>query len=688
MSTVAELQQLLAAEAAAHTERLARLRKEASVLETAMADQTENFHELITRVTNLRVARGEYTAALAQGLVKDEKFQTGSEAVDRVLYHIQDALRGAEAAGSAGLMQQLEVAAQAAVTGYAPGRPAVLNAQNSSAIRTTGVVVMTRNDVRGVQAWARRQAREMPQFADALRRGTPAWETGRPYAEPPNVGMAAAPALHAVPGKTFHKATLSIVRDRSMAERSEEMTFDAVRVVVTLGLCGRDGAPIANPAQVATQLTQVAAKWAERSLREVQEAMRKSAPFYVEATRNDEVAAAMEMLLHGLRPKVVCQPAQQPLATLHKGLTAFHLHVSITAMTQVSATEPFANLLHKQQHRQYLLEHLVKPLLARVGGLVGCGEDFAHYTSVAVSAADGLFRLAERNGIVSSGSGSGSGAKAAGTAATTGVTDRLYTVLHALSAFGTRLDVDLALAPRTEIKTAADAKANGIRLARSFLRNFCAPEPLVVPMAVDPESTDVVVRLYNAPTVFLEILNRMFTSNERLPASSRKSLLDVVVSPRSKLSLALRLYSELCVEVFRPYSRQSGVVIAAENGAGGRPKAPPQVPVTELPVDIVAANLAVAKAAADGMRKLAQLEKSVGEPSELEEKGRTVLHTVMASVGSDASVADFKKEILALNLEVRQTLSANVDCLLPFGTSVHDAKEARRPLLYLRANGM
>lgn len=188
-----------------------------------------------------------------------------------------------------------------------------------------------------------------------------------------------------------------------------------------------------------------------------------------------------------------------------------------------------------------------------------------------------------------------------------------------------------------------------------------------------------------------------------MPSTSRSSALDTFMSPKSKISLGLKLFRDLVVDVYRPYHPCTGVVLATENGVGGRAKAAPCTPVIDLPVDCVRANVTVANFVMARLVDLKQREDAlvastaaVAGPSPpplssaptaadaVEKAGQEALQSVTEKVRRAALVERLRMQWAQLGVKVVECPKACVHVIVPFSMTEVDVRSATKPLLYLR----
>jgi hypothetical protein len=708
-TTIEELQRQIQAETAAHKAAMDAIAEQTRKFQAILKEDQQAFTDLITRVTNLRVAKGELMAARAAGRTPQISFNTGSELVDSILYSIQAKLDGVGVAAGASVLQKLETAALEAMTPYGARRLSALFTSNATAVRHTNLLLLFPNDVRGVRVWARKHFNSCPTCAARLAQVPPS----SPYRNDNKLaatGLAAALNLRAIPNKRYHHLSCNVLQEHSMADRMDtEQQLDVLRGTFFLNVQTADTAqPLSDAATTCAAITEALQTFLAESLTALRGAVHTSAPWNVGATVNGELSAAIEILLHMVELHVQVQAVPQPAATRHGvPCTLVQVSAAISVPLQVSAVAPLLQVLQSPQQRQYLIETVLTPLALRAGEALGVGQMASHYTAVGLRLTESLYRLAVHQGLVASegtatattsqtppeAAAAAADAKKPATPVSAATLAQLYFVLQALAVFNTTLEVEMATPhlPADVTASAQGVKRAAVYLARSVLQHFSPPAPLVVPPVGDPDLSEVTVKVSRVPTAFLEILNRALSSNQRMPSTSRSSVLDTFMSPKSKISLGLKLFRELVVDVYRPYHPCTGVVLAAENGVNGRPRAPACVPVIDLPVDCVTANVRVATYVMQRMEALesciAATEAGTYTPqaaTQAEKIGREALHAVAETLRGAQPVDRLREQWQRLHVTVTDAPKACVDVVMPFSMTEVDVRTATKPLLYLR----
>ncbi|KAL7701158.1 hypothetical protein NQL31_007180 [Lotmaria passim] len=711
--TVEELQRQIEAEKTAHKTAMDALAEQTRRFQSILDENQRAFTDLITRVTNLRVAKGEFLAAQSAGDTQQVSFHTGSDVLDGLLYSLQAKLARPNPSVESSVLQELETAALEAMTPYGARRVSTLFTSNAAAVRHTGVLLLFPNDVRGVRVWANKH---FSSCASCARRAAqlPPWS---PYRVDNRAsGFAAAPNLRALPNKRYHHLTFSLLQERSLADRADtEQQLDLLRGTFFLAVQSTETSqPLSDAATSCATMTAALQSFLTESMTELREAVRTAAPWNTGASANAEVSAAMEILLHTIEPRVEVQAVPQPAATRHGApCSLVQVNAAVAVPLLVPTVAPLLRVLQTPAQRRYMIETVLTPLAQRIGAALGVGEVVSHYTAVGLNFAEALYQLAVHQGLVVSSEKGGSSTTAAAATPTrttssspsvsAATLSQLYFVLQALAVFKTTVEAEVATPhlPADATASSLHAKRAALQLLQSVLQHFTPPSPLIVPPVVDPALSELTIKIARAPTSFLEILNRTFSSNQRIPATSRSSALDTFISPKSKVSLGLKLFRELVVDVYRPYHPCTGVLLSTENGLNGRPRAPACVPVIDLPVDFVAANAKVASYVMARVEELRQCDAALAantantttasatsttasDVSSVERMVEEALQHVTEKLGSAKPVDRLRAQWAELRTRLVETPKACVDVLVPFSMSEVDLCNATKPLLYLR----
>ncbi|ESL07496.1 hypothetical protein TRSC58_04814 [Trypanosoma rangeli SC58] len=664
MPTVEELQQAISEEKRQHQQTMETMARQLETIQSVLEDQKQFLQELITRVTKLKALKHELLTNKSGSVVDPLKFNTGSKNMDELLYSLHDMLEEATLTGDTVLDKLYKAAQQILAHG---------KSSTSSAKRSSDIAFVVRKDIRGAQPWARKHYKKCS-TCGKKRACLPSWE----QANEKSLGMARLPDLSCIPGKCFYKAAI-----RFFKKTCAEQMLDVFRVSSVVAMRGKNGSCITDPAATAKKITEVITAWIQKELASVREKA-KQAPWNEEATKNLLLSGAMEVFLHTLNVTVTVSVAPPTLANAtDPDCTPMSVDVVILTPTYIPVLSSLLGLLSDAAQRAYFVKHIVEPLAERLGKFLGIVEVVTRYTSLATNVVDSLIRLAQskrlsdvlqkdlpRNAKIAS-----------------ETTNALQAVFWVLAVFGASVEVDCAIPFPGDISDIASLNKVVLNVAESFLRVLTAPNPYTTPPTNDPKTANVILRLLRAPTMFLEILNSTFSSNSRLPSTARVGVADFIVSPKAKIRYGLKIFSEIIVNIYRPYAPSTGVVIADENGKGGKPKAAGCIPIADLPRDIVRANMEVAEQAGSYMKKLVEYRKDTEMKGELLQTGNAILKRVITEVHEDTLFSAFMNDMEALQVEVVKAVGGCVDVWLPFKIDVTGAAGSPCELLYVRLEG-
>ncbi|RNF09864.1 hypothetical protein TraAM80_01889 [Trypanosoma rangeli] len=613
MSTVEELQQTIIEERRQHQQTMETMLRQLETIQSVLEDQKQLLQELITRVTKLRVLKYELLTNESGSIVKQLKFNTGSKGVDELLYRLHDMLEEATLTGGT-VLDKLYRAAQQILT---HGK-----SSTSSTKRSSDIAFVVRKDIRGSQSWARKHYKKCSTCGNK-RAGLPSWE----QTNEKSLGITQLQDLSSIPGKCFYKAAI-----RFFKKKCGERMLDIFRVSAVVAMRGKNGSRITDPAATANKITEVITVWIQKELAAAREKAKK-APWNEEATKNLLLSGAIEVFLHSLNVTVTVSVASPTLANvMDPGCTPMDVNVVILTPTYIPALSSLLGLLSDGEQRAYFVKHIIEPLAERLGKFVDMVEVVTRYTSLATNVVDSLILMAQSKRL--------SEVLQKDVPQNVKITPqettkRLQAVFWVLAAFGASVEVDCAIPFPGDISDIAGVKEAVLNAAESFLRLLTAPKPYTTPPTDDPKAANLIIRLLRAPTMFLEILNSTFSSNRRLPSTARVDVADLLVSPKAKIRYGLKIFSEIIVNIYRPYAPSTGVVIADENGRGGKPKAAGCIPVANMPRDIVRANMEVAEQAESYMKRLVACRKDTEINSKLSQTGKALLKQMILEAHED-----------------------------------------------------
>ncbi|EKF31299.1 hypothetical protein MOQ_004867 [Trypanosoma cruzi marinkellei] len=669
MSTVEELRLAIEEENRQHQETMEMILRQRETLQAVLEEQRQSFRELIARVTKLRVLKAELLSTRSDAAAQELKFDTGSKEVDELLYTMQDNLKGTALTGDT-LLNKLFKATQQILKACTSSKKSVFSS-GSSGMRSSDIAFVTRNDIRGTQLWAQKHCKKCIN-CDVRRLKLQPGE----QVDEKSVGLARLPDLSRIPGKDFYKTSIRFLR-----KMSAERTLEVFRFSAVVAMRGKNGTRITDSFATAKRVTDVLTTWVRKALANAGEEAKK-APWNEEATKNLLLSGAVEVFLHSLEANIsVTVASSNETHKMEANCTPMNFTVAMLVPTYIPTVATLLDLLSDAEQRAYFAKYVIKPLAERIGKFLDIIDVVTFYTRVAINTVDALFRMTKAKwfaDIIGKGL-----TKSEKSFPQEKMAKKVQAVLLALSIFGTSVEVNCALPPPGDITDAASAKNVFLNIAESFLRLLIAPSPYRIPPMNDPKSADLIVSLLRAPTVFLEILNSTFSSNRRLPSTARVGVVDYLASPKAKIRHGLRLFSEIIVDLYRPYAPNTGVVIADDNGKSGKPKASGCTPISDMPRDIVRANVNVADRAESLMKRLLSFQKKSTLETELTEGGKELLRRVM-EVADGTVFSAFLKDMEALEVEMVKVLDVCVDVWLPFGSGTVDMVDCPSELLYFR----
>lgn len=454
-----------------------------------------------------------------------------------------------------------------------------------------------------------------------------------------------------------------------------------------------------------------------------------------ESPLSEETKVAVEVFLSSIGCNVTVVPSTSQsagAATSSSGGNAspsFELCVSValTLPVHVACVQPLMEAARHDAHQSVLIDRVFNPLIETVCNAIGMNSKAEFFSSMVKKTSEIIqtFRKANLEKQVANAATSADGSNAA--APVQGERNlkkrQIYNILHALALHKTTFAFVYAV-PRSHdddqgdgavsspwtpskntsrlasaITTAGSlGKGKVLNILMEVLKTFVSPGAVVIPANPAPDLLEFVLMLEKAPLYLLDALNKEYSSTERTPSSRRtgSSLFDAVVSPQTKISLGLKLFSEMVVDIFRPYSPDCGAIIVEEEEKSqsffkkSPVLAPPCVPRTDLPVDIVHANIAVHEEATKLVAKVKE-EKLHTSHQDLEKQSKEVLKRVRDRVSTvSLTTESMKSGWSELGITVQQWHRAEVNALLPFGQAIqhggHDDSDlhadAHLPLLY------
>jgi hypothetical protein len=446
-----------------------------------------------------------------------------------------------------------------------------------------------------------------------------------------------------------------------------------------------------------------------------------------ESPLSEETKVAIEVLLSSIGCTVAVEPATSETVT---GST-FELKISValTLPVHVACVQPLMEAARHDAHQAVLIDRVFNPLIETVCSAIGMNSKAEFFLSMVKKTSEIIqsFKKANMEKNVMSSASTTADATPSAVSGSVHVERNLkkrqiYNILHALALHKTTFafvyavprshddeEGDVSSSPWTPSKNTSRlataitnagslGKGKVLNILTEVLKTFVAPGAVVIPSNPASDLLEFVLMLEKAPLYLLDALNKEYSSTERTPSTRRtgSSLFDAVVSPQTKISLGLKLFSEMVVDIFRPYSPGCGAIIVEDEEKSqsffkkSPTLAPPCVPRTDLPVDIVQANIAVHEEATKLVARVRE-ERRHTSHQDLEKQSKEVLKRVRDRVSTVTLTTESMKSGWAeLGITVQQWRRAEANVLLPFGQVIqhggHDDTDLHSddhlPLLY------
>ena len=373
--------------------------------------------------------------------------------------------------------------------------------------------------------------------------------------------------------------------------------------------------------------------------------------------RAAEVLTAVERVIHVLKHSInVTADREVPGSSQF----IFKVRISVGVPASASALDPLRELLRDPHRSKDHFKAIVSPLLRTFSSVI---PQSAGATIGDNSTLDFLARIS-RAALMNGSS----------------PTSRLSELLEVLAC----CQVSVRINARVPRPTHGGPSA-AVDVAESLLKHFTSPdqwEPM--PRMNAPELCDFTLVLDSCPTVLIEAVNKIFNSHHKLPDTARQSKLDGLMSPAAKVSLGLKMFSELVVEIYRPYSP-----ILDASALSPRSKCGPKV---NLPPDIIHSCVEVDKGFRHLIREVEQQREELQHKT-LPTEAIQVDKDVDAAAQDVAHVAQTEVHSLEAVLnEFQTTIDSATSCciqaLLPVALDMSPTSEdIRRKLVYLHIQG-
>lgn len=497
---------------------------------------TVKLPEMVRRQDEAEVAGATSTSAAAPSPGTESSTQAfGFAAFQSCLRSLQQLgkERGAEARN---ILSQVEAAAKSSLRRRSDGTWQVAEGE-----RCTSSVILFHNTIKGMKSWATAHRR---MCTKCMRTAAQMCPNGHyPRGVEGGSGLGLMPQLQGVPNKYGYRLIARLSATDSLRKRRDTAasTLTMMRLSVTMRAVYTSGF---QHDEFTLQLENMINQWLNRAKSKVVNDL-KSLWKPDGDTNAADLYSVIELFIHTLQLSVQVNPQQETSASHRRSegdTVSFTLIFSVETPLHVSAITPLLAVLKNPSRRHILLHSLVRPIVAA----------FTDETT-AVNSVNTFEMCLDTADSMQTASGSSA--------------VRWFPILLSLAVFGTSAHVELAV-PKEEVPKCSSGKAEDTRsigqrltswcfhVARSAIHFLSPPAPPVSDLTVDPKMVDAAVAMRVIPTSIMRIFAGKFMT------SSEPSMLDFFVSAQTRADIGLRLLSELCVDVYRPYHPSTGVRVA------------------------------------------------------------------------------------------------------------------------------
>lgn len=585
--------------------------------------------------------------------------------------------------------------------------------------KTTNAYLVSRNEIRGLKGWWEKHFKS----CSACGGRHDAWMKAKGLTSSAaiqhHVGSNALPDFakkggrHLDANKRCHRMELWLTSQPPLQDREDARTVDVLcikaRVAVTKLAnssenisCGSDATATATEAQklLSTTVRDSLSALADKTMKApwMQHEEAEGSDSSSSSPLSEETKVAIEVFLSSIGSNVAVSAADEASGTSDSKGFCLSVSVALTLPVHVSCVQPLMEAARHDAHQTVLVDRVFNPLIETVCNAIGMSSKAAFLSSV-VTKASQVFQDIRRTNDASNQDRDVTGGQTASEVPQHIERDlrkkQIYNILHALAMHKTLLAFAYAVprqADTDEISVASPVasptykhgtasiglgKGAVLNILAEVIKSFVAPGAVVIPSYPSPDLMEFVLILEKAPVYVLDALNKEFSSTERVPSSRRTGggLFEAVVSPQTKISLGLKLFSEMVVEIFRPYAPGCGAIVVEEEEKSqsffkkSPTLAPPCVPRTDLPSEIVQANVAVHEEAIRILEKIEE-EKRMTSQRDIEQQSKEILQRVRDRVSNvQLTTEKMKNSWTALGIQVQQWCRAEIDILLPFGQS-------------------
>lgn len=228
-----------------------------------------------------------------------------------------------------------------------------------------------------------------------------------------------------------------------------------------------------------------------------------------------------------------------------------------------------------------------------------------------------------------------------------------------------------------------------VHYLRSILSCFSSPPDIFSPP--DPEKIELTIAVRKIPKQLATVLSKEIAGviNAGSEASLRSSVLNFFVSPESQVNFGLRRFSELCIDVYRPFHPSTGISVSSTCSTNNASCAP----TTVMTSSCALANIRIAEAYFTLSRALKKVEERIPAASTFVEKclhdnGEDARRKVTEWAALNEDLQKIKEQYTALFLKSVHWESVTCATLLPLHQFERNAPEKcqSEPLLFASFN--
>lgn len=548
-------------------------------------------------------------------------------------------------------------------------------------------------------------------------------------------GFSLKPSIESIPDKKAYRLSACLRQQPSLKylKGTEELQFPLLKCEIDLQLLIAPDAVAKTKHHKKDWIKQLE-KWCNDSLSGSLKIAKVGSQKVFQGPSSDAssfISSTMEIFLHTLTVKasvtlrrkeknnngVVKHTDTHMASSSHNLSETTEVTVCIVFSTplHIAAFTPFMELLRDQSMRATLLTEIVEPVLKDFAQHFTLLENFSPFISEGVKHAivlwDSIDELTECSAPVSRFT----------------FLRKLYNILCVLGVAETSIEVDIAFPvaaleandkeevkesgptkndicvqgeqiatncamahseddDRTSLRTSvAQMFKKSVRYLRSILSCFSPPSE-VFP-SPDRKKMELAIAVRKIPRQLTTVLSREIAAvfGAGSEASLGSSVLNFFVSPESQVNFGLRMLSELCINVYRPFHPCTGISVSSSCSPNNASCAP----ITVLTPSSTQANIQIAKAYFTLSKALEKVEACIPAASTFLEKcfhdnGEDARKKVTEWVTLNEDLNKIKEEYTALSLKSVHWESVTCTTLLPLHQFERNAPEScqSEPLLF------